>query len=62
MSLAFDTADPPMRISYLHRAGWDVFYYTAEQVFTHPHRLVADVREVPPDGVPRCSPPPRPRV
>ncbi len=28
----------------LRRAGWDVLYYTAAQVFTHPEVPVADVR------------------
>lgn len=28
----------------LRRAGWDVLYYTAEQVFRHPGILVADTR------------------
>jgi hypothetical protein len=30
----------------LRRSGWEVLYYTAEQVFTHPHVLVDDVRVV----------------
>ncbi len=28
----------------LRRAGWEVFYYTSAQVFTHPHIPPADVR------------------
>jgi very-short-patch-repair endonuclease len=33
------------RMMTLKRHGWEVYYYTAEQVFGHPEVVVRDVRD-----------------